>query len=65
MMHRVLTVSCFHIARSMPVPALRLQGIWLKSLDFPVRCRGSITGSRMEQCLDTGGTLKCSYIDME
>lgn len=49
-MHRILTVSGFHtgVPRSMPVPALRLQGIWLKSLGFPVGSKVSITGENGE-----------------
>jgi hypothetical protein len=45
MMHRVLTISGFFtgVPGSKPVPALRLQGIWLKSLGFSVGCKVSIT----------------------
>jgi hypothetical protein len=45
MMHRKLTVSGFYtgVPGSKPVPALRLQGIWLKSLGFCVGCKVSVT----------------------
>lgn len=45
MIKRVLTISGIFtgIPGSKPVPALRLQGIWLKSLGFSVGCKVSIT----------------------
>lgn len=45
MMHRVLTISGLFtgVPGSKPVPALKLQGIWLKSLGFTIGCKVSIT----------------------
>lgn len=50
MMHRVLTVSGVYtgVPSSKPVPALKLQGIWLQSLGFPVGSKVSITGEKGE-----------------
>jgi hypothetical protein len=44
MMHRVLTVSGTFtgVPGSKPVPALKLQGIWLKSLGYAVGSKVSI-----------------------
>lgn len=45
MMHRVLTVTGVFtgVPGSKPVPALKLQGIWLKSLGYSVGNKVSIT----------------------
>ena len=44
MMHRVLTISGTFtgVPGSKPVPALKLQGIWLKSLGYSVGSKVSI-----------------------
>jgi len=50
MIHRVLTVSGVYtgVPGSKPVPALKLQGIWLKSLGFSVGCKVSVTAENGE-----------------